>query len=203
MTLTKTYLPILLLLLATARVFSAVTIIDSTSGSIAGSSITYTVSSSNTITINSDGIRTDDDNTVMFMFTDSVDLTIAPHLTNTSAVFSNQSPNNSFAGDAGSWSFISGAQTAGYNPNPWYGFSGSTLTTNRITSGGGHGSGAPNANENWGSFVISGVETLTWNIPDGSNREAFLFSVDATVPEPSGSVLLSFGFLLLIARRKR
>ncbi len=66
-----------------------------------------------------------------------------------------------------------------------------------------HNSGAPLGNEDWGVFVISGVEELTWFKPEGSNREAFLFSADTTVPEPSGSVLLSCGLLLLITRRRR
>jgi len=138
------------------------------------------------------------------MFSGPVNLTIAPHLSNMAAVFSNQNTNNIFSGDAGIWSFTPGTQTPGYTPNPWYTFAGSTLTTDRITTGGGHGSGAPNANEDWGSFSITGVQTLTWTIPDGSNREAFKFSADAAaVPEPSRSVLLGLGFLLLMARRNR
>ncbi len=192
-------------LLTTSRAFSAITNIDSLSGTIVGTTTTYTVLSNNAITIDGNGIRTGEDNTITIKFTDPVDLTISPHLTNTSAVFSNQSPNNTFSGNAGSWSFTAGTQTAGYTgtSDPWYVITGSLLATNRITDGGGHGSGAPSADEDWGSFLISGVKTLTWTIPDGSNREAFKFSADVTVPEPSGSILLNFGLLLLIARRKR
>ena len=201
---------VLSLLLSLSNGFSVITVIDSLSGIITGSTTTYTVSSSMPmLSINSSGIVTDDNNTITLMFSDPVDLTISPHLTNKAAVFSNQSPNNTFVGDAGSWSFTPGTQTAGYNPNPWYVFTSSSssmsniITTDRIISGGGHSSGAPNAHEDWGAFTINGIQTLTWNIPDGSNRESYMFSAEISVPEPSGSVLLSFGILLLMARRKR
>lgn len=205
MTLKKINLVPLCLLLMTSTGFSALTVIDSTSGTILGTSTTYTVTSTDDITIKNDGINTAENNTITITFTAPVDLTIAPHLSNTTAVFSNTSPNNTFVGDTGSWSFTAGTLTSSLvsDPSPWYVISGSTITTNKITDGGDHSSGAPRANEDWGSFTISGVQTFTWNALQDANNEAYRFLATAAVPEPSGSVLLGLGFLVLLARRNR
>ena len=200
-------------------------VITETTGVIAGTDITWQTPVNNGISFGPNGLvgstgRVGSNggfaDIATITFSAPVDLTIGPHGSSQVGNFSNLDANNTFAANAGSWTFTPGEVNpifplGGSDDAPFFTTSGSSLITNRATGGNFPNSFAPPiASEDWGQFSINGITSITWAVTDGAFIEAFSFAAtaavdgDATgVPEPASAVLLGLGILGLVSRRRR
>jgi len=177
---------------------------------------TYTVSGGATIDANNNYFLTGGNgntgvtDTFTIEFNDAVDFSVfytaGFDTSDDSAIFSNVS-GHSFVANTGTWSYDAGETAATGLPvitdmtDLGASISGVSVTFDG-TSAGAHQSGQTSDAQDWGSFDISGVTSVTWTVPAGSFAERVRFSA-VTVPEPTSAALLGLGGLALLGRRKR